>query len=63
MNCLIDTKTSGGKANYMMIRLYPGHELLHFRELATQKWEQMTPGTEDSVSSVQSLSHVRLFET
>ena len=31
----------------MMIRLYPGHELLQFQELATEKWEQMDPGTED----------------
>ena len=47
MSCLIDTNTSGGKANYMMTRLYPGHELLQFREEAAKKWEQMNPGTED----------------
>ena len=31
----------------MMTRLYPGHELPQFQELASKKWEQMDPGTED----------------
>ena len=30
-----------------MTRLYPGHGLPQFQELATKKWEQMDPGTED----------------
>ena len=28
----------------MMIRIYPGHELPQFRELAAEEWEQMDPG-------------------
>ena len=47
MSCLIDTKTPGGKANYMMTRLYPGCELLRFQELATKNREPVNPGTED----------------
>ena len=47
MSYLIDTNTSGGKVNYMMTRLYPGHELLQFREVATKKREKLNPGTED----------------
>ena len=43
MNCLIDTKTPVGEVNYMMARLYPGHELPQFQEIATKKWEQMDP--------------------
>ena len=33
MSCLINTKTPGGEVNYMMTRLYPGHELPQFQEL------------------------------
>ena len=44
MSCLIDTKTSGEKVNYLMTRLYPGLELPQFRELITKKGEQMNPG-------------------
>ena len=47
MSRLIDAETPGGEVNYMMTRLYPGHELPQFQELATKKWEQMDPGTED----------------
>ena len=47
MSCLIDTKTPGGEINYMMIRLYPGHELPQFQDLTAKKWEQMDPGIED----------------
>ena len=47
MNCLIDTKSPVGEVNYMMTRLYPGHELPQFQEIATKKWEQMDPGTKD----------------
>ena len=46
VSCLIDTETPGGEADYMMPRLYPGHELPQFRELTTKKWEQTDPGTE-----------------
>ena len=65
MSYLIDTKIADGEVNYMMTRLYPGHELPQFQELVTKKSEQVDPGTEDSIqfSSVQSLSHVRLFAT
>ena len=49
MSCLIDTKTPGGEVNCMMTRLYRGHELPQFQELATKKWEQMDPGTEDEL--------------
>ena len=27
MSCRIDTETPDGEVNYMMARLYPGHEL------------------------------------
>ena len=47
MNCLTDTKTPGGEVNIMMTRLFQGHELPQFRELATKKQEQMDAGTED----------------
>ena len=47
MSCLINTKTPGGKVNYLMTRLCPGHELPQFQELTTKKREQMHPGTED----------------
>ena len=40
MSCLTDTETLGGKVNYIMTRLYPGHELPQFRELASEKWPQ-----------------------
>ena len=30
MSCLVDTKTTGGKDNYMMTRLFLGHELPQF---------------------------------
>ena len=33
----------------MIIRLYPELELPQFRELTTKKWEQVHPGTEDSL--------------
>ena len=47
VSSLIDTKTPGGEVNYMMTRLYPWHKLLQFQELASKKWKQMDPGTED----------------
>ena len=47
MSCLIDAKTPDREVNYVMTRLYPGHELPQFWELATKKWEEMGPGTED----------------
>ena len=33
--------------NYVMTRLYSGLELPQFWEVATKKWEQVDPGTED----------------
>ena len=48
MSYVIDRyRTPGGEVNYKMTRLYPGHELPQFQELAAKKWEQMDPGTED----------------
>ena len=32
-----------------MTRPYPGHELPQFWELATKKWGEMDPGTEESL--------------
>ena len=50
MSCLIDTKTPGGKLNYIVTRLYPGHELPQFWELASEKCDQKDPGTDDELS-------------
>ena len=47
MSCHIDNRTVGEEGNCMMIRLYPGHELPQFRELASKKCEKMGAGTED----------------
>ena len=35
------------EVNCTMARLYPRQKLPRFRELASKKWEQMDPGTED----------------
>ena len=35
------------EVNYTMTRLYPQQQLPRFQELASKKWEQMDPGTED----------------
>ena len=42
-------KPQVGGVNYMVTRLYPGHELPQFQDLGAKKWEQMDPGTEDEL--------------
>ena len=42
MSRLIDTKTPGEEVNGMMTRLYPGHKLPQFPELASEEWTQTT---------------------
>ena len=50
MSCLINTETPGGEVNYAMTGLHPGQ----FRELASEKWEQMDLGTDSCAQSLQS---------
>ena len=42
MSCLIDTAIQAEEATHMMTRLYPGHELPQFPELASEEWKQTT---------------------
>ena len=49
-----------------MVRLYPWHKLPQFGELASKKWEQIDPGTEDELQLKQPrwcwTDHQRQFE-